>query len=144
MISLANLSRIQPQPITPGYRPPAALYGPEPPHTWCYYFENADLARQTGDWTNVARIGDQVQQMGYKPSNPASNSPHEWIPFIEGYAHTGRWMDASKVTKAAFDQDVLYKPMLCDLWQRLLTSTPKASTQPAATKDMNDEIGCTP
>ncbi len=144
MISLSNLSRIQPQPSSPGYRPPSALFGPEPAHNWCYYFEKADLGRQTADWSSVAQIGDQVQQLGYKPSNPASNSPHEWMPFIEGYAHTGRWMDASKVTKAAFDQDVLYKPMLCDLWQRLLASTPKASTQPAATKDMNDEIGCTP
>ena len=144
MIALSNLSRIQSQPITPGYHPPSALFGAEPAHTWCYYFEKADLDRQTGDWSGLAQIGDQVQQLGYKPSNPASNAPHEWIPFIEGYAHIGRWMDASKVTKLAFDQDVLYKPMLCDLWQRLLKDTPSAPSQPAASKDMNDEIGCTP
>ncbi|HMD89819.1 MAG TPA: hypothetical protein VKF38_11710 [Anaerolineaceae bacterium] len=143
MISLSNLSRIQSQPTTAGYHPPSALFGSEPAHSWCYYFEKADLDRQIGDWSNLAQLGDQVQQLGYKPSNPASNSPHEWIPFIEGYAQTGRWMDASKVTKMAFDQDVLYKPMLCDLWQRLLARTPAASSQPAATKDMNDEIGCT-
>ncbi|MDR3577914.1 MAG: hypothetical protein P4L50_28960 [Anaerolineaceae bacterium] len=144
MISISNLSRIVSQPSAPGYQPPVALFGPEPAHSWCYYFEKADLDRQTGSWSDLAQIGDQVQQLGFKPSNPISNAPHEWIPFIEGYAHAGRWLDASKIAKQAFDQDVLYKPMLCDLWQRLLANTPASPAQPAATKDMNDEMGCTP
>ena len=30
--------------------PPAAIFGAEPEHGWCYYYQKASLARQNGDW----------------------------------------------------------------------------------------------
>ncbi len=48
--------------------PPQEIFGSEPAHTWCYYFEQADLARQRGDWQQVVRIGDQVLDQGYLPA----------------------------------------------------------------------------
>ena len=45
--------------------PPPMLFGPEPPHTWCYYFQKADLARQRGDWDEVARLGDEARELGF-------------------------------------------------------------------------------
>ena len=34
-----------------------AVYSPEPVHGWCYYFEQADLARQMGDWDTRGQFG---------------------------------------------------------------------------------------
>ena len=36
------------------------IYNPEPGHGWCYYFEQADLARQMGDWERVVKLGDEA------------------------------------------------------------------------------------
>ncbi len=45
LISVSNLSRIIPEPATA--TPDPNIFGPEPNHDWCYFFEKADLARQS-------------------------------------------------------------------------------------------------
>ena len=40
----------------PGVRPPAAVFGPEPEHGWCYFFQKADLARQSQDWNGNSAV----------------------------------------------------------------------------------------
>ncbi len=40
--AVSNLSRIEP---TTKSVPPPDIFGNEPEHTWCYYYEKADLAR---------------------------------------------------------------------------------------------------
>jgi hypothetical protein len=59
---------------------------------WCYYFEQADLARQSKDWQKVVFWGSQAAQKGLKPSNDS-----EWIPFIEAYIQLDRYDDASQL-----------------------------------------------
>lgn len=61
-------------------RPPGSVFGSEPDHGWCYYYEQASLARQRGDWKLVARLGDQALAAGYYPSDRV-----EWMPFLEAY-----------------------------------------------------------
>ncbi len=46
------------------------IYGPEPAHNWCYYFERADLARQIGDWTQVTNLGDKAFKLDDYPNDP--------------------------------------------------------------------------
>ena len=64
--------------------PPASIFGPEPPHGWCFYYERADLARQLGDWVEVTRLGTEAAQKEFAPSDPL-----EWIPFAQAYAIQG-------------------------------------------------------
>jgi hypothetical protein len=68
---------------------PAHIFGTEPTHTWCYYFQKAELARQIGDWEQVAALGDTAIDAGIAPANDG-----EWLVFIEGYAAVGRCDDA--------------------------------------------------
>ncbi len=72
-------------------------YGPEPAHGWCYYFEKAELARQFGDWETVTRLGDEASKLNDYPNNPV-----ERFVFIEGYAHTGDWERALKMSKESY------------------------------------------
>ena len=67
------------------HQPPAVFFGPEPPHTWCYYYEKASLARQQGDWAGVVRLGEQAASLNYAASDPV-----EWLPFIEATASLGQ------------------------------------------------------
>ncbi len=55
-------------------------FGSEPPHEWCYYYQKADMARQSGDWKEVARLGDEAQKLGLHPDDQI-----EWMPFLQAY-----------------------------------------------------------
>jgi len=66
------------------HAPPELVFGPEPSHGWCYYYQKADLARQKGDWEAVIQTGDQAFELGLVPADPI-----EWMPFLQAYAQTG-------------------------------------------------------
>jgi hypothetical protein len=78
--------------VVPGaapVQPPVTIFGPEPKHDWCYYYQTASLARQQGDWEKIGLLGKQAQAAGYSPLDPA-----EWLPFMEAYAATGNEKEA--------------------------------------------------
>jgi hypothetical protein len=60
----------------PPHTPPELVFGPEPAHGWCFYYQKADLARQQGDWATVLSIGTEAFQKGFTPADPI-----EWMPF---------------------------------------------------------------
>jgi hypothetical protein len=64
--------------------PAKFMFGSEPAHNWCYYFEKADLALQSGDWKKVAELGEQASKAGLHPEDWV-----EWMPFLQAYAYLG-------------------------------------------------------
>lgn len=111
LIPVSNLSRIVPDPTR--VSPNTDIFGPEPDHTWCYFFEKADLARQTEDWEGVLDLFKQAKQLGFIPKYGA-----EYIPFIEAYAHTGDWQKAYDLTIAADKLTPGHKRLLCSNWDK--------------------------
>jgi len=109
---LANMQQIDAH-LGEAARPMDFLY-PEPPHTWCYYFEKADLARQHGDWEEVARLGDRAFSIPYYPDDPT-----EYLPFLEAYARLGRWDEAQALSTRIAASVPLLRPVLCAFWQDL-------------------------
>ena len=69
--------------------PPASIFGSEPAHGWCYYYQKASLARQVGDWEEIGRLYDQVNELGLETPDKS-----EVIPFFEGLVNLGRYEDA--------------------------------------------------
>jgi hypothetical protein len=65
-------------------RPAEFIFGLEPVHAWCYYYQQAELALQDGNWKKVVQIGNQVTQLGLSP-----NDRIEWSPFLQAYAVSG-------------------------------------------------------
>jgi hypothetical protein len=112
LIPISNLSQIIPDPASAP--PDPNIFGPEPAHTWCYFFQKADLARQVKDWNTVIALYKQAQEMGATPGFGA-----EYIPFIEAYAQTGDWQKSNDLTIAAEDRTPGLKKMLCANWSRL-------------------------
>jgi hypothetical protein len=55
-----------------------AVLGGALPHSWCYYFQAADLATQRGDYDAALRLLEPIDQQGFGPTRP-----EEWAPFYE-------------------------------------------------------------
>ncbi|MBN2116900.1 MAG: hypothetical protein JW730_10025 [Anaerolineales bacterium] len=91
----SRIDRIVPSGTSPV--PPAALFGTEPEHGWCYYYQKASLARQNGDWEEVGRIYDQVREL-----NLETRDKSEMIPFFEALVNLGRLEDA----EALFNKEI--------------------------------------
>jgi len=83
----SHADRIIPSGISPV--PPHSIFGSEPPHGWCYYYEKASLARQVGDWKEIGSLYDQVRKL-----NLDTDDKSEMIPFFEGLVNLGRLDDA--------------------------------------------------
>jgi hypothetical protein len=105
--------------------------------SWCYYFEQADLARQQGDWTHIAKLGEVAFSLDDAPNHAA-----ERTPFIEGYAQVGDWERAAELTAETLRINPLTQPMLCTLWQHILDETSASAERSAAQQDIDALITC--
>ncbi len=116
------------------------FYGPEPPHGWCYYFEQADLARQMQDWKRVAELGEQAFALNDYP-----NDPVERFVFIEGYAHIGDWDTALRLSLDSYrvSRNVM-APLLCRLWERIAQTTPPSPQKDEVVRQTVTMFVCNP
>ncbi len=119
-------------------RLPEQFYSPEIPRGWCFYFEQAELARQLGDWQTVSRLAKPAFALEDHPNDPLEN-----FVFIEGYAHGAQWNAASQLTKSAhrFSREIM-RPMLCKLWQRIERQTPASAEKESTLRDVRENLGC--
>lgn len=136
---LADWQWIEPQADEPAPRPPQEIYGDEPPHTWCYYYQQAELARQQGDWQRVAVLGEQAFALNDYPNDPA-----ERFPFIEGYAHLGDWARALELSQVSAQVTPLIHPAMCRLWQRIERTTPASAEKDRTLAQAFQALECAP
>jgi hypothetical protein len=98
----------------PTRSPDAVVFGTEPAHGWCYYFEKASLLAQQGDWWGAADLGDKAFSLRDYP-----NDPMERFVFIEAYAHTGKLERARELSDEVLKITPLVKAPLDKLWERI-------------------------
>lgn len=125
-IPVSNLSRIilDPSESTP---PRPDVFGEEPPHTWCYYFEKASIAYHQQDWDQIVSLGKIVEKRDFEPN---TDNKVEWYPFIEAYGRTGDWGRAQTLSILAFKGDERVQDMFCAIWSDL-----EAETSASAERD---------
>lgn len=111
-IPLSKLSLIELEPYMEKH-PPVDLFGNEPSHDWCYFFEKADLARQKSDWQKIIQLKNQASQNGLEPRNPS-----EWLPFIEAFMRTGDFSTAKLLIDSSI-KDERYLSGICYTWKRM-------------------------
>ena len=101
--SYSKMENILPGNETPYLDP--VIFGPEPAHEWCYFFEKAELALQSQDWNTVLDLAKEVESQKRHP-----NERLEWMPFLQAYAVTGNaesFSDTmSKIISVAPTQDI--------------------------------------
>jgi len=107
----------------------------EPPHTWCYFYEKAELARQITDWKQVAELGREASKQGF-----SSNDVFESLPFIEAYARTSDLKSAEQITRQAWKVEPKIHPGLCALWKRVQATGPNEARDFAS--NLLNGLGC--
>ena len=111
LAGISNLQRISREPIVPGWAPPKNIFGSEPEHQWCYYYQKASLAGQYQDWDEVIRLLQEAAQNGFSP-----NDEREYLNFINAYIHAGKYDQAAELTMKVKGSTKKNSGALCALW----------------------------
>jgi hypothetical protein len=119
--------------------PPFKIFGPEPQPDWCYYFENAELASQSGDWATVVALSEPA--LGLKKEFDRETAS-ELMPFIKGFAYTGVWDRAVELSKQAIGASPKMQNMLCQAWYLMRDRTPAGDSKDVAYSQVAKEIPC--
>ncbi|MBN1305844.1 MAG: hypothetical protein JXA13_15510 [Anaerolineales bacterium] len=83
-----------------GRRPPENIFGAEPEHDWCYYYEKASLAHQRENWNEVLGLGEEAARNGYFPLDTI-----EWMPFIHASMQTGNMDTLTDIAEKTANDD---------------------------------------
>ena len=89
------------------HTPPESVFGEEPAHGWCYYYQKAQLARQKANWAMVAKIQDEVTRLDLHP-----NDQVEWMPFLQSAAMLGDLKQVRRIS-TLINTEQLYKQQAC-------------------------------
>jgi hypothetical protein len=93
--------------------PPQFLFGAEPAHGWCYYYEKADYERQRENWDEVISIGEEAFAKGLQPADLI-----EWMPFLQAYVSTGDLTELEKLAPVV-TQDSFVAQQACNYLQKV-------------------------
>jgi len=118
-IPVSNLSRIIHDPAEATLLR-QDVFGEEPPHTWCYYFEKASIAYHQQDWEQITSLGKIVEENDFEPN---TDNKVEWYPFIEAYGRAGDWERAQTLSIFAYKGDEGVQDMFCVIWSNLEAET---------------------
>ncbi len=102
--------------------PPVDVFGPEPSHGWCYYYEKASLAAQQNDWKTVAQLGDEALGKGLYPADRV-----EWMPFLRAYVMLGE-RDRIHPLISIIGADAFLKMQACNDLNKLANSSANTPT----------------
>ncbi len=125
--------------IDPGASPPSHIFGSEPAHTWCYYFEKAELYATSGEWEKAAEMADQALKI---TKHFTEKNVSELIPFILGYAHVGKWEKAVELSKQAYSIWDKTQYPLCDAWQTIRKDMPDSAFRQSALEEIKKILSC--
>lgn len=135
-IQLSDLGQIQAG-APANWQPPEDIFGPEPDHQWCYYYQKAELADQNQDWAEVNRLGSEAQQKGFSPLDQ-----EEWFPFIEAEAYGGKLDAAYQRTLLVRKYDAHLDKQLCSLWDGIRANQAPSAQLSQIVNNLNDRLGC--
>jgi hypothetical protein len=91
------------------------LFGKETnEETWCFYYEQASLARQIQDWERIIELANFVENNNLQPTDSI-----EWMPFLQAHAYQGNFEKAEiildEIIKTPF-----YKAQACEIFSKKL------------------------
>jgi hypothetical protein len=120
VLPLSKLSLIDTSPQKAA-SPPGYLFDAVPGKSWCFYFEEAELAAQKGDWVRAAALGDEAFRL-----EDQSNEVTELFVFIEAYLRTGQPESALFVSEYLQERSGgSYDGVICDLWMQVEGEQPE-------------------
>ncbi|MBL8102463.1 MAG: hypothetical protein JNM02_08050, partial [Anaerolineales bacterium] len=123
VVEIASYSEADQISLTESFHiPPAIPFGVEPPATWCYYYEKAAYARQTGDWDEVLRLGNEAILLGFFAKDQI-----EWMPFVQAYAYSDNIARLNEIA-SYMTSDLIALQQACQTLT-VMPLTPSVSTE---------------
>lgn len=95
--------------------PPELVFGEEPNHGWCYYYQKADLARQRGEWELIPALIQEALDKGYYPEDGL-----EWMPFLQANAVLGN-VEKMRSTAKLVAADKFLHLQACETMKEFMT-----------------------
>jgi hypothetical protein len=135
-LPVSSLERIQAEPLD-SWSPPSQIFGPEPKHSWCYYFQKGDLAAQFEDWNQVVILWKEAQAKEIRPGHGL-----EYFPFIRAYAFQDDWDSALQLTIQSSKTSLQMNSALCKLWAEMQMQTPESAARAEAMRAMQERYNC--
>lgn len=116
ILPVSNVDQIDltAQPI----QPDPLIFGKEPAHDWCYYFQKADLARQQQDWSGVYQLMDEAFSAGLTPKHSL-----EYTPLLEAQYNRQDWDAVVDTSRKMASFAVGQEKYVCSLWEWLAGNT---------------------
>ena len=136
-LKLSNVSLINPLPAHIA-RPPLAVFKDDPKTTWCYFFQKAEVARQIGDWEQVAAIAGEAAKGKFYPQDLSEN-----LPFIEAYGRLGRWDEFERSFYSVSNSVPALNPALCGILSRAKDTIPSSQEGSTLITQMKKDAYCT-
>lgn len=93
------------------------IIGPEPLHSWEYYFQKAELARQNNDWDQIVMLEIEANKKGLEPL-----SSSELHPFIEARIRRGEIKEALQLTRKNLTLSPYELIFTIRLWKRIINN----------------------
>lgn len=91
-------------------KPSLSIFGKEPIHGWCYYFQKADFARQNKQWQEVINLMNEAFQKNLKPATGS-----ELLPLLDANLNIGNWDEAINVSNQMITITDEIKPAICSM-----------------------------
>ncbi|MBI5822395.1 MAG: hypothetical protein HZB18_00050 [Chloroflexi bacterium] len=94
--------------------PPELVFGKEPDHGWCYFYQKADLARQRGEWGLIPGLIQEALDKGYYPEDSL-----EWMPFLQANAVIGD-LEKMRSTTKLVGTDKFMRLQACEIMMEFM------------------------
>lgn len=118
------------------HRPDENIFGQEPQHGWCYYYQKMSLSIQKEDWQSAAALADEALAAGLEPTDRV-----EWLPLVQAFAYCGRMDDAEKYVERIRESEYL-RFESCKFFTNAAESTTKNQENKAGANWLRERI-CT-
>ena len=135
-IKLSNLGRIITNPEDPIQPIPAYFEQPRI-YPWCYYFEKADLSRQTGNYKEIVNLWNQASKLSLEPADVS-----EYLPYIEGLGFQGELEKAMVLSRRVDKEKPSLHQNLCNIWSRIESSAGLGKSDKESIDDLQIELRC--
>lgn len=94
-----------------GILPDRRVFGDEPLHDWCYFYQKMDQAKQGSDWARILALWAEATQQGFTPNNQ-----FELVPVLAALQNTSRWSEALDLSRAMLSRQLNIRSVLCSYW----------------------------
>jgi hypothetical protein len=115
--------------LDPAGNQPSVVFGREPEHGWCYYFEKIDLAVQRGDWDAALLLSDEALAADVSPIDPV-----EWLPFLLTYMIDNDFDTVATIAREIKNDEALEK-RVCDVFLEYHRGNPQITREMIDTLD---------